>query len=358
MAITSRVRTNLMKIAAAALIIGAIVVPVSSIVATSQPRDNDANSIMWGGAYSKQEWLNKVNGGDGHNAGANIANIYYNENRGISEASFMSDATSENGEVTKDGRVLVDGLVVATNAITDGRGYINPSTADYDVWSRPPSVSFGSASIPAFVNMEGGVFHYAVIKSCGNPVKATPVPQPTPAPTPVPTPIPTPTPSPSPKSSFACESLKVSQPDKTNKPSTFHFTVTPNVSNTTVTGYEFNFGDNSALSESDTASVDHAFAAGTWNVTSIVKTPIGNTPVSKVCSAKVTVAAPPTLSPTPTPTPVEQGQVLGAALPATGPEAALGGIAGLSAIGYASKSYLRSRKSLLSSLRHKNNKVS
>jgi hypothetical protein len=50
-------------------------------------------------------------------------------------------------------------------------------------------------------------------------------------------------------------------------------------------------------------------------------------------------------------TPPSAGHVLGATLPGTGPEAALGGIAGLSAIGVASQAYVRSRKSLLNSLR-------
>src|SRR5664279_1837439 len=127
MAIQRRVRVNLMKIAAAALIIGAIVVPVNSIVAASQPRDNDSNSIMWGGAYSQSEWLDNVSHGDGHNSSSNLKNIYFNENRGITQANFMSSSTVS-GEVTKDGRVIVNGVTVATHAVTDGRSYMAGST--------------------------------------------------------------------------------------------------------------------------------------------------------------------------------------------------------------------------------------
>jgi hypothetical protein len=58
----------------------------------------------------------------------------------------------------------------------------------------------------------------------------------------------------------------------------------------------------------------------------------------------------------PTPTPTPTGQVLGATLPATGPETLLGGVGGLTAIGYATRGYIRSRKSLLDALRGKNSK--
>ena len=61
----------------------------------------------------------------------------------------------------------------------------------------------------------------------------------------------------------------------------------------------------------------------------------------------------PTPTPTPVPTPTPTGQVLSANLPATGPETAFGGVAGLTAIGYASRAYLRSRKSVLDALRGK-----
>ncbi len=82
-----------------------------------------------------------------------------------------------------------------------------------------------------------------------------------------------------------------------------------------------------------------------------MKTSAGITQISDVCSAKVTVAGP-TSTPTPTPTPTK-GQVLSASLPDTGPETVFGGVAGLTAIGYASRAYLRSRKSVLDALRGK-----
>jgi hypothetical protein len=57
----------------------------------------------------------------------------------------------------------------------------------------------------------------------------------------------------------------------------------------------------------------------------------------------------------PTVVPTATGQVLSATaptpLPATGPEAALGGMAGITGIAVASRAYIRSRKSLLGRMR-------
>jgi len=164
--------------------------------------------------------------------------------------------------VYKNGDVMVNGKKVATGARAIGRENMPGSVKSGSVWERPTLVSFNSDSIPAFVNMENGTFHYFIIKSCGNAGKATPVKKPTPTPvtTPIKTPVKTPTPTP--------------------------------------------------------------------------KTP---TPKPK--------------TPTPTPTPKEEGKVLGTTLPQTGPEAALGGMIGLTGIGVASRAYLRSRKDLKNSLR-------
>lgn len=287
------------KAIAAVMIIGGIVVPVTSVLGSGQPRDNDTNSIMWGGCYTKSECITKINNGDKHHSSTNLKQIYYKEGRGITEANFKSSATVD-GTVYKDGRVVVDGKTVATGAQGIGRSYMNGSHKSGSVWERPTSVSFAANSIPAYVNMEGGKFHYAVIKSCGNAVKAVAVavkPSPTPTKTPTPTPTPKHTPTPTP----TCTPSSTPTPTPTKTP-----TPTPTPSPT----------------KSPTPS--------------------------------------PTKSPTPSPTksPVTPvtggtGEVLGTTLPDTGPEAALGGVAGLTAIGLASRSYLRSRKSLLSSLKNR-----
>jgi hypothetical protein len=346
------IRKSFAVLATAVFAVVTLVTPAVADATTSQPRDNDANAIVWGGAYTKGEFIDKVRNGDGHNSAANIQEILFRQNRNITESTFSSSSTV-NGTVYKDGRVTVGNKTVATGATSVGRHNLPGSTKDGSVYSRPVSVSFAAQSIPAWVYMEKGVFKYAILKSCGNPVKAKPAPAPktpTPAPkTPAPkTPTPAPkTPTPQPEQpGFACVSLTPSQPNPTNEPNKFRFTVTPRVTNTTITGYRFTFSDNSAPVETaaNQPYVERTVASS-LTVQAYVKTTHGTSAPTEACSATATV----TVSPTPT---SGGGQVLGATLPATGPEAALGGIAGLSAIGWAGRSYLRSRKSLLSSMRN------
>jgi uncharacterized repeat protein (TIGR01451 family) len=84
------------------------------------------------------------------------------------------------GSVTTENKVLIGDKVVATNAVTAGRQNMPGSTPilSGQFYERPPSVSFNSSPLNAFVKMENDQFKYAVIMSCGNPVKATPAAQP------------------------------------------------------------------------------------------------------------------------------------------------------------------------------------
>jgi hypothetical protein len=378
MSIFTKFRTKALSLVSITLVVAGLVAP-GMAAAVSQPRDTDANSIMFNGAYSKSEWSSKVANGDTKHSSANLKQIYYNEGRGITLANFMSSSTVD-GTVFKDGHIEVAGKTVAVGARSVGRSYMAGSTQSGSVWERATSVSFVANSIPAFVNIEGGSFHYAIIKSCGNSVRATstihpaptpaptpkPTPKPTPAPTPAPTlkptttPISTPTPTPIPEQSFACLLLTPTQPDQVNHPDVFRFTVNSQIKNVTLTGYRFTIskeitgGGNTTPDVKDIDATknftDFTLGEGVWNVNAQVKTSAGITQITDACSAQVTVTGP-TSAPTPTPTPT--GQVLSANLPATGPETLFGGVAGLTAIGYASRAYLRSRKSVLDALRGK-----
>lgn len=157
---------------AAVVLAGLLFVPAPASAAT--PRDCDSNAVIYCGAYTKQELLDKLRTGDSRHTGAELREIVYGGNWGITEASLRSDQTVD-GVVTKDGRVIVGGQVVATDARSAGRENIGRSTREGEVYVRPTSTSFRSAQIPAFVHLENGQFRYAVIKSCGNPVRATPV---------------------------------------------------------------------------------------------------------------------------------------------------------------------------------------
>ena len=159
-------------------------------ISTSQ--DCDANAVIFCGAGSVSQLMSRYSSGDGHNSAASIQNIY--NFFGISSADMASMDNSATtviaGKVTATGNVHdASDNVIATNAITGGRQNMPGSTAQTSggtsFFTRPPSASFQSSSLPAFVVMRNGQFAFAIIASCGNPVKATPRAQ-TPTPTPQP----------------------------------------------------------------------------------------------------------------------------------------------------------------------------
>ncbi len=346
--------TKFARVLAASLIVVTVGLPVAANA--DGGRDCVANSIMWCGALTKTEWVNKVHAGDGHNSAANIQQIYFKEGRGITEADFKSSCTVD-GVAYKDGRVVVGGKTVATGAKSIGRAQQPGAVRSGSVWMTPNQNAFLSGSISAWVDMCGGQFHWFILKSCGNAGVGMAVAKPTPAPTPKPAPkiSPTPKPTPAPVLSFKCLSLREFKP--ADQPDVFRFTVDSNVDGVTLTGFRFTAqqeGSDNAADVSDTDAgtnfKDYSFASGTWVVQAQVKTSAGITAINDDCTAMVTVPVAPSTSPSPAPKPT--GEVLGAAtLPATGPEVLLGGAAGLTAIGYAGRAYLRSRKSLLAAMR-------
>ena len=218
------------------------------------------------------------------------------------------------------------------------------------------------------------------------PTPVHPTPTPTPVPTPTPTPVhptptptpsvtPTPSPTPTPSEEFSCGGLTSTA--KSNGSLTYTFTITPNVKNVTVTGYIFVITNakgevvKSIMTDAAHNSAEYTLpTAGVYTVTGQVETNRGTTPVVELCTVKFTAGpsvtptptpSTPTPTPTPgeceaTPAPGETGEVCGAAttpvLPDTG-ATALGGIGGLGAIGYATRAYLMSKKSVIDSLRNK-----
>jgi hypothetical protein len=106
----------------------------------------------------------------------NNNNVWIHRGSGLCPDVDTSTLSSRNQQVMRDNPNL---CLVATNAMTAGRqnmpGSTRVSSGGTVFYSRPPSVSFQSSSLPAFVVMNGGRFSYAIIASCGNPVMATPV---------------------------------------------------------------------------------------------------------------------------------------------------------------------------------------
>lgn len=114
-----------------------------------------------------------------------------NNNVWIHRSSGLCPSNAPTSQLERDNPNL---CLVATDAMTAGRQNMPGSTRDSNdgvtFYRRPPSVSFQSAALPAFVVMNNGKFDFAIIASCGNPVTATPVtpakqqkPQPAPQPT-------------------------------------------------------------------------------------------------------------------------------------------------------------------------------
>lgn len=136
------------------------------------PSDCDDNAIIRCGAHSVNELISQ------YNDKAYVRGVY--AAFGISNGDMAAlSSNAVEGRVTKQGDVYAGGHLVAMNAITGGRQDIPGSTKVNSngavFFSRPPSVSFVPDSLPAFVSMNNGRFQFAIIASCGNAVRATPI---------------------------------------------------------------------------------------------------------------------------------------------------------------------------------------
>lgn len=148
----------------------------------AEARDFDSNAIIFGGALTKGELKDKVSNGTGKNfqSGKELTGLF--TTLGMDPEMF-DDSNFRDGTVHKNGNVVVNGKVVAQNVKSMGRQNMSGSTKDnrfpYPVYWRNTSVSFRSESLSAFVFMnDDGTMAFAVIKSCGNPVKGVGVKKP------------------------------------------------------------------------------------------------------------------------------------------------------------------------------------
>jgi hypothetical protein len=194
-------KTLVISIMVTTAIVGVALFNNAQALTISTVRDCDTNAVMYCGAGSIGTLQHNYNNGvAGHNSGSSIRHIYSYFGISSSDINSMSQYAVA-GEVYRDGTVKVNGRVVATDAWTAGRLNISGSTkvtyAGTTFYKRQPRVSFVSSPLAAYVVMKNGVFQFAVLASCGNPViaHAKPAPVPTHKPTPIPThkPLPTPT---------------------------------------------------------------------------------------------------------------------------------------------------------------------
>ena len=158
------------------LLLGSLLVIASfaGLVATSssvsaESRECGDNAIIRCGAMSASELKSEYAKND---RGLKKIYSYYN----IDAADIAASSSAKTGEVHTNGDVTVDGKVVATGAETVGR---SSALGGKKVDANGVTVYQGAdrlkSTLSAFVFFNAdGSFKSAVIKICGNPVKATP----------------------------------------------------------------------------------------------------------------------------------------------------------------------------------------
>jgi len=167
-------------------------------VTINSEKNCDNNAVVYCGAQTSGGLIDKYKNGVSNPfysqafSKTSIHAIYDFFNISSGDIDSMNNGNVKVGSVTRGGDVKVDGNVVATGAITAGRishsnscGGSTPhpiGNTGKTFYTRKPCVTFQSDSLAAYVVMKNGVFQFAILASCGNPVKATPKP-PAPKPT-------------------------------------------------------------------------------------------------------------------------------------------------------------------------------
>jgi len=363
-----RFTNSQLKLAAFVLVALAIVVPTLTVSAAgSDPQNN----VLYNGCSTLSACKSAMSNGDGngHN-GEDITKIYNYFGITSSNITSMVPVTVyKNGNVNLNQAygTFKSGATIATNAQSVGRQDIDGSSShlisSIGVYERSTSVSFISNSIGGWALMSGGEFKAFILSECGNAGTGTPV---TPPAAPKPAPVPTtpcgctlpptpvqPQPPVTPQGFVTCQELDAT--NEGNNEYDFNIVPTTPTGNAVIEGYQFttfvNGEQQAQLPEQTSTQLTETVAPGTTlTVEGQVVSTVGTSNNTNDCMATESVPAQltsvvttPSSTPAPAPT----------SLPSTGPESALGGAAGLTGIGVAGRAYLRSRKSLLASLRSK-----
>lgn len=204
----------------------------NSFAGTEQP-ECGPNAIITCGAISSSILKTKY---AENKDGLQTIFTHYN----ISAADVAGSTNAKTGYVDVDGNVTVDGKVVATSAETVGRSASLGGSAvkigNLTVYQGPDRLK-STLSAYVFFNADG-TFKSAVLKVCGNPVKANPVPKPV----------------------YTCDLLTA---DKISR-FEYKFTTKATANNgATITGYRYSFGDGTTANGSST--INHTYTAtGTY----------------------------------------------------------------------------------------------
>lgn len=187
---------------------------------------------------------------------------------GISRADLSGSFVD--GIVWRDGRVTVGGKVVATDAVTAGRNYGGTPIPGTNGAAKFSTSKFVTEGQTAHVRMVNGKFSFAVIKSCGNPVTATP-------------------PKDEPRPEFECIDLKVSEISRTKRTFTASATASGGA---TIEKYEFGFGDGFGVTVPGKTYTYEYKKAGTFTASVVVHVKV-NGEIKKVngpqCTAPVLI---------------------------------------------------------------------
>lgn len=293
---------------------------VSAVVDNDPDCDNVA--IIRCGAFNANVMREKASQGD-------VPRIY--NALGVSQDDLRGNYVD--GIVWRDGRVTVGGKTVATGAMTAGRNFGGTPIAGTNAGIYSTS-RFATEGQTAFVRMVDGKFDFAVIKACGNPVRANPTPPPTPEPQPEPEMI---------KvcvlATWEIKTIKKSEFDSTKhtkdldkcRPIKVCELATYKI--ITIKKGEFDKTKHSRdlndCKKPSTPSMIKVCELATKNIIEIKESEFDSSKHSKDLNQCAETETP---------------QVLAA----TGPETLVGGLFGASALGYSAYSYLQSRRELLS----------
>jgi uncharacterized repeat protein (TIGR01451 family) len=165
-------------VAVAGLFVSVIVPNVHAADVTLTGAANcDANAVIYCGATKTSELIGNYNNGTSQNSAKSIQDIYAGYGITSADVNGMIN-TAAAGYVTKSGEVFINGnpTSVATDAQSSGRQQIAGETAaTYNgttYYTGSTTNGFLSNSLPAFVVMKNGVFQFAVLRACANPIIA------------------------------------------------------------------------------------------------------------------------------------------------------------------------------------------
>lgn len=215
-----------------------------------------------------------------------------------SDIQHMNTGNTKMGTMYRNGQVKVNGKVVATDAWVSARfgaGRKGFKHVEGNVYARKTTTSLAEKSTPVLVHFKSnGQADFAVMVTCGNAVKFTPK-QPPKHHQPTPPKHHKPTPPPKhhvAKPQLQCDELTFSEVVD-GAANTYRFTARASASHTTITSYDFDFGDGktgTVTTGKQTASTTHQYANADQDYTTVVY--VNSKDGQHVTSAKCRVTIP------------------------------------------------------------------